>query len=107
MHPSQLTGLRFLFNGGTFLNILMPVEEAKALIRRWVSGELALRGEKRITGGEGGWAVAVDSIAAVHLVADAPQQMPNAFPGAVSTSPTTQMNLSGHSPLSYPFAVRP
>jgi hypothetical protein len=106
MQPMQLTGLRFLFNGGTFLNVLMPVEEAKTLVRRWASGDLALRGEKRITGGEGGWAVSLDSIAAIHLVADAPQQMPNAFPGAIPAVAPAQTNMSGFSPLSYPFGVK-
>jgi hypothetical protein len=103
MQPMQLTGLRFLFNGGTFLNVLMPVEEAKTLVRRWASGDLALRGEKRITGGEGGWAVALDSIAAIHLVADAPQQMPNAFPGAIPVSTTAQTNMSGFGPMFNPY----
>lgn len=106
MQPMPMIGLRFLFNGGTFLNVLMPVEEAKTLVRRWASGDFALRGKKRITGGEGGWAVAVDSIAAIHLVADAPQSMPNAFPGAISVSPPAQTNMSGFSPLSYPFGAK-
>lgn len=105
MQPMPMVGLRFLFNGGTFLNVLMPVEEAKTLIRRWASGDFALRGEKRITGGEGGWAVALDSIAAIHLVVDAPQSMPNAFPGAIPTTPA-QTVTSGFSPLSYPFGAK-
>lgn len=103
MQPMQLTGLRFLFNGGTFLNVLMPVEEAKTLVRRWASGDLALRGEKRITGGDREWAVSLDSIAAIHLVADVPQQMPNAFPGAIPAVSTDRWSASGFGPIFSPY----
>lgn len=69
----NFTVIRFLLEGGIFINAVMTKGEAEHLITDWMSGALALR-DKRTIGsaappnvpGAVAWAVKVDAIRAMH-----------------------------------------
>ena len=62
-------GLKFLLQGGLFIQVAMQQQQAESLIREWASGELrqkskSVSGVCSITGST--WSVLIDSIAALH-----------------------------------------
>jgi hypothetical protein len=83
----RVLGLKFILEGGSFLQILVPEHEAQHIIRSWLSGTL-----KGIIGNDGaettggGWGVDMSRVEAVHTI---PVEQPATYQPPPQPRPVT------------------
>jgi hypothetical protein len=65
-----MIGLRFLFAGGAFFNVVLPLKEAQEILENWFTGQYKIKNIPRIgvINGDKSWAVQVDSITCIHMM---------------------------------------
>ena len=66
----KFTGLKFILEFGSFIQVIIPEDEAKQIILAWKAGKLepviGSHNQQGPGGFSGGWAVRVDTIRAIH-----------------------------------------